>query len=94
MKHADRLQREPGMGGIRMRTFEEIVKIMAEIELDPQSHDRDPDDYENEQDFYLENIKVDSYEEYLKNSLSDEEKSAYDILQLCKAIKNAIIESI
>lgn len=76
-----------------MRTFEEITKKMADIELDPQTHGNDIEDYENEQDFYMENVRADSYEEYLKNNLSDEEKATHDIVQLWKAIENLINEN-
>lgn len=76
-----------------MRTFEEITKKMADIELDPQTHGNDIEDYENEQDFYMENVQADSYEEYLKNNLTDEEKATYDIVQLWKAIENLISEN-
>jgi hypothetical protein len=65
-----------------MRTFEEITKKMADIELDPQTHGNDIEDYENEQDFYMENVQADSYEEYLKTNL-----------QLWKAIENFISEN-
>jgi hypothetical protein len=76
-----------------MRTFEEITKKMADIELDPQTHGNDIEDYENEQDFYMENVQADSYEEYLKDNLTDEEKATYDIVQLWKAIENLISEN-
>ncbi len=76
-----------------MRTFEEITKKMAEIELDPQSHDSNIDDCADKQKFFLENVQADSYEEYLKNNLTDEEKATYDIVQLWKAIENFISEN-
>lgn len=76
-----------------MRTFEEITKKMAEIELDPQSHDSDMSEFDSELDFYLENVQADSYEEYLKDNLTDEEKATYDIVQLWEAIVNLIAEN-
>ena len=75
-----------------MRKFIELVEHFAKIELDPSSHALPRNDFKNDKDFYLEAVEHDSYYNYLREELSQEELEATDINQLWDAIKEKIEE--
>ncbi|PEB54592.1 hypothetical protein COO03_04955 [Bacillus sp. AFS098217] len=79
-----------------MRSFDEIVKEHVDIEMCEGSHATEKHEFENELDFYLENVcnSEGSYEGYLSNSLSEEESNTYDILEIWNAIEKEIREAV
>lgn len=73
-----------------MRTFEEIVNFYAGIEMQDSSHAVSKEDFENEVDFYLESVKRDSYETFLKENLPAEELEEYGLVDIWNAVEEAI----
>ncbi|MEC5240765.1 hypothetical protein MKX66_28235 [Bacillus sp. FSL R9-9530] len=79
-----------------MRNLEEIAKEYVAIEMCEGSHYKNKDEYDNELDFYLENVTnlEGSYETYLTNSLSKEELDHYDVIEVWNAIEKGIKEAV
>lgn len=77
-----------------MRSFDEIVKEHVDIEMCEGSHSTEKHEFENELDFFLENVcdPEGSYEGYLRNCLSEEELNTYDILAIWNAVEKGIRE--
>ncbi|MEK7019557.1 hypothetical protein [Bacillus sp. FSL R9-9410] len=75
-----------------MRSLEELAKEYVAIEMCEGSHSKNKDEYDNELDFYLENVtnSEGSYETYLTNSLSKEELDHYDVIEVWNAIEKGI----
>ncbi|PIE91751.1 hypothetical protein CO726_30460 [Bacillus fungorum] len=79
-----------------MRNLEEIVKEYVAIEMCEGSHSKNIDEYDNELDFYLENVtnSEGTYETYLANSLSKEELNHYGVIEVWNAIEQGIREAV
>ncbi|MEK4745697.1 MULTISPECIES: hypothetical protein [unclassified Bacillus (in: firmicutes)] len=79
-----------------MRSLEEIAMEYIEIEMCEGSHSKSKDEYDNELDFYLENVtnSEGSYETYLANSLSKEELDHHDVIEVWNAIEKGIKEAV
>lgn len=79
-----------------MRSLEEIAKEYVSIEMCEGSHSKNKDEYDNELDFYLENVTnlEGSYETYLTNSLSKEELDHYDVIEVWNAVEKGIKEAV
>jgi hypothetical protein len=79
-----------------MRSLEEIAMEYVAFEMCEGSHSKNKDEYDNELDFYLENVNnlEGSYETYLTNSLSKEELDHYDVIEVWNAIEKGIKEAV
>jgi len=73
-----------------MRTFEEIVKQLGEIELDSTTHALEIGDFESHLDFYLESVRKDSYEQFLQDTLSNEELEEYGLINIWNSVEEYI----
>ena len=76
-----------------MRKFEEIVEELAKIELDSGCHISYPEDYEDILDFYLENVLIDSYENFVEDNVSEEELENYGMVEIINGVENYIREN-
>ncbi|HDR4448759.1 TPA: hypothetical protein QCQ08_001365 [Bacillus cereus] len=75
-----------------MRSLGEITMEYVASEMCEGSHSKSKDEYDNELDFYLENVtnSEGSYETYLATSLSKEELDRHDVIEVWNAIEKGI----
>lgn len=62
--------------------YKSLAALLADMEMDSATHADDPEDYNSPLDYYLSNVELDSYREYLLYNWVSDESSAADLQEM------------